>query len=127
MSFLFAHLLVTCSQLCDSLLTEIKGLWIKISDHHCTNKKFSTSYSTLAQAKASCLKIGASCSGVYDTSCDERGPFYACQTGAFESSTAGSCVYETSSTVMRNTVRYNDNVYDTLGEYPVDGTAVRVF
>ena len=108
-------------------MIEIKWSWIKASDQHCANEQFSTAFPTLAQAKAFCLSKGASCSGVYDRNCDGEGPFIACKVGAFESSSAGSCVYEPSTwPFMRNTVRYKGNVYGTLSDYPTDGTVVRV-
>ena len=107
---------------------EIKGSWTKTRNRHCKNNFFLTAYSTLAQAKASCFDKGTICSGVYDANCDGRGPFFACRVGGLESSSTGSCVYEPSSRWpgMSNTVRYNGNVYGTLGDHPVDGTAVRI-
>ena len=70
------------------------GVWSKITSKHCGNTRDDRSFSTLAAAKAFCLKQGPSaCSGVYDYSCDGKGNFYACKVGTFQSSPRGSCIY----------------------------------
>ena len=70
------------------------GVWSKITSKHCGNTRDDRSFSTLAAAKAFCLKQGPSaCSGVYDDSCDGKGNFYACKVGTFQSSFMGSCIY----------------------------------
>merc|ERR1712176_866493 len=70
------------------------GVWSKITSKHCGNTMYDRSFPTLAAAKAFCLKQGPSaCSGVYDVSCDDKGNFYACKVGTFQSSVMGSCIY----------------------------------
>ena len=70
------------------------GVWSKMTSKHCGNTRDDRSFSTLAAAKAFCLKQGPSaCSGVYDESCDGKGNFYACKVGTVQSSPRGSCIY----------------------------------
>ena len=70
------------------------GVWSKITSKHCGNTRDDRSFSTLAAAKAFCLKQGPSaCSGVYDDRCDSQSSFYACKVGGFDSSSLGSCIY----------------------------------
>ena len=64
----------------------------KISRKHCSNTVGSTLYGSIHAARAACARTRA-CSGVYDSSCDGRAPYYMCKAGITLSRSSSSCVY----------------------------------
>merc|ERR1719361_1018801 len=57
--------------------------WNKVIKKHCLNSKHAKKYQFLADAQKACLGLGNKCSGVYDSSCDDKGTFYACTTATW--------------------------------------------
>merc|ERR1712176_1377167 len=69
--------------------------WIKATKQHCSGSTHGTTFSSLSEAEKFCLQQGPTrCSGVYDSSCDGKGSYYACLVKPFSSSSMGSCVYK---------------------------------
>merc|ERR1712076_32823 len=66
--------------------------WNKVIKKHCLNSKHAKKYQFLADAQKACLGLGNKCSGVYDSSCDDKGTFYACTTAKWSTSSS-SCIY----------------------------------
>ena len=67
--------------------------WVEQRNKHCYFNKYSTRYSTLEAAKAACLELDSSCTGVYDFGCDGRDSFYLCKKGEFHIDGESQCIY----------------------------------
>ena len=67
--------------------------WVEQRNKHCYFNKYSTRYSTLEAAKAACLELDSSCTGVYDFGCDGRNSFYLCKEGEFHTDGGSQCIY----------------------------------
>merc|ERR1712048_545536 len=60
---------------------------------HCASSRHPQPYPNLKEAADACLKLGSTCTGVYDSGCNNVGSFYLCKPGRDLSASSISCVH----------------------------------
>jgi hypothetical protein len=89
------------------MVEEFMSNWELEADRKCDGHSFGSGFQTIEEAKSECVSSGTDCTGVYDNRCDglpiqygsQQAGFVMCDSHAFESSSAGSCVYVRSTVV----------------------------
>ena len=59
---------------------------------HCYSDRYEN-FSTESAAKTAC-SVDSNCKGVYDSGCDNKGPFYLCPLSATYAPSTSSCILE---------------------------------
>lgn len=79
------------------------GLWVPIRGTHCNDDRHGWKLTTLAYAKQICQRLGAACSGVFesDAVCDGKGSaFYACKGQIPNVKSGTTCVHAPTTAVV---------------------------